>query len=245
MTEKPSVNRELLMILLVMFAAWTLNSAITPAIVSKLNFIQGSAWIIRVQMAIQSVIVFLLPSLFLDSYFSYERNRYITGLLSKPSLKVLLYSLFIMVLSVPVVSFISYISGEVLSAISSMDLFVRDREIKVLYDKLLLSQSAIGYAANVFVIGVIPAVCEELFFRGIIQNFLVRNINSKVFAIIISAMIFSIAHFQITEFLSRWVLGFIIGYAYYKSRSIIVPVSMHALNNIIAIILYSSGVDSF
>ena len=60
----------------------------------------------------------------------------------------------------------------------------------------------------------------------------------------ITAFVFSGIHMEYSGFLSRMALGWIIGYAFIISRNICIPITMHALNNILAIILMQNGMNS-
>ncbi len=80
-----------------------------------------------------------------------------------------------------------------------------------------------------------PAMFEELFFRGALQNLLVRWWKRPVVAIIFTSLVFSLIHMSIYLFLSRAALGFVLGYMYYKTGNIWVNIIAHFLNNAIAI----------
>lgn len=72
---------------------------------------------------------------------------------------------------------------------------------------------------NLLVFAVIPAVCEELFFRGLIQRQLGKIWKPWV-AIFITATLFSLIHFQFYGFFARLFLGMVLGYLYYRSGSL-------------------------
>jgi uncharacterized protein len=91
--------------------------------------------------------------------------------------------------------------------------------------------------AGVLVIGVIPAVGEELVFRGILQpkiHSLTRNVHTAVW---LTAAIFSFIHFQFYGFLPRLALGVVFGYLYVWSGSIFYPMLAHFTNNGFSVIL--------
>lgn len=80
-------------------------------------------------------------------------------------------------------------------------------------------------------VAIIPAMGEELLFRGSLQKLLYQksqNIHNSVF---ITAFIFSLMHFEITAFFYRFFLGVILGYTYFWSRTIVIPMIIHAFNN--------------
>ena len=81
-----------------------------------------------------------------------------------------------------------------------------------------------------------PALFEEVFFRGALQNLLERWWKAPLMAVIVTSLLFSFIHMSIYLFLSRAVLGFILGLMYQRSRNIWVNIAAHFLNNAIALI---------
>ncbi|MBC7775584.1 MAG: CPBP family intramembrane metalloprotease [Phycisphaerae bacterium] len=85
--------------------------------------------------------------------------------------------------------------------------------------------------ANIVIIALLPALGEELVFRGVIQQQLMRRIANPWVAILVSALVFSAAHFQFEGFLPRVLLGFLLGWLYWRTRNFWVPVVGHFFNN--------------
>lgn len=200
-------------------------------------------------ISVQSLLYFFVPSILIYRYCM-SGNKYSMGINVVCEWPKLVIYTVLLIVSIPFVSFISQITRDILSLSFFSDLnsevFLKDELLKKTYDKFLLDATLLQYMANIVVIGIIPAVSEEFFFRGIIQNVLCKHIKNGTVAVLFAAIIFSLAHFQISEFVSRTILGFIIGYAYLYSGSIWIPVLMHAVNNIIAVILYPlKDLDSF
>jgi hypothetical protein len=91
---------------------------------------------------------------------------------------------------------------------------------------------------NIFMIGLLPAVGEELLFRGIIQKLLKNITKNNHAAIWISAALFSALHMQFFGFLPRLLLGAMFGYFLVWGGSLWVPIIAHFVNNASAVILY-------
>ena len=81
-----------------------------------------------------------------------------------------------------------------------------------------------------------PALFEEIFFRGAVQNLLVRWWKKPLLAIIITSLMFSLIHMSVFLFLSRAVLGFVLGLMYERSKNLWVNIIAHFLNNTVAVI---------
>ena len=88
---------------------------------------------------------------------------------------------------------------------------------------------------NAIIIAFFPAVFEEMFFRGALQNTLHRWWKNDWAAIIVASIAFSIIHFSIYLFLSRFLLGMALGWLFFKSRNVWIGVFIHFVNNTIAL----------
>ncbi|MGB4845791.1 MAG: CPBP family intramembrane glutamic endopeptidase [Ferruginibacter sp.] len=81
-----------------------------------------------------------------------------------------------------------------------------------------------------------PALFEEVFFRGAVQNLLERWWKMPLLAIIVTSLLFSLIHMSVYLFLSRAVLGFVLGLMYQRSKNLWVNIIAHFLNNTVAVI---------
>lgn len=105
-------------------------------------------------------------------------------------------------------------------------------------EKMLNVDTIGGLLLNLLVIALIPAVGEELTFRGVLQQGLMRRVKSPHVAILLSAAIFSFIHFQFYGFLPRMFLGILLGYMFYITRSLWTSIAMHFVNNGTAVVVY-------
>jgi len=81
-----------------------------------------------------------------------------------------------------------------------------------------------------------PALFEEIFFRGALQNLLERWWKMPLLAILVTSLLFSLIHMSVYLFLSRAVLGFVLGLMYQRSKNLWVNIIAHFLNNTVAVI---------
>ena len=89
---------------------------------------------------------------------------------------------------------------------------------------------------SIFIVALLPAVIEEMVFRGVIQH----NFNKKyniVFSILVASLLFGIAHMNLSQFIFTFIFGIFLGYVYYDSKNIIVPILFHFTNNLLAVII--------
>lgn len=109
--------------------------------------------------------------------------------------------------------------------------FLRMEESATRLLEVIMTMSTPGeLLLNILVIGVAPAVGEELIFRGILQRRLQEKIN-PVIAVWVTAFIFSAIHLQFAGFLPRMLLGALLGYLFLWSRNLWVPIIAHFFFN--------------
>ncbi len=86
------------------------------------------------------------------------------------------------------------------------------------------------FIETLFVVAVVPAICEELMFRGYLLSAAEKKMNYRK-AILFVALVFGIYHMSIVQFFTTAFLGIIMGYVVHKSGSIIPSMIMHFVNN--------------
>ncbi len=114
---------------------------------------------------------------------------------------------------------------------------MKEEEMKVLTEKLLSMKTAADLAVNLLMIAVLPAIGEELFFRGGVQTAFWRWFKNHHVAIWVTAILFSTIHLQFYGFLPRMLLGAGFGYLYIWSRNIWVPILGHFINNGLVVVV--------
>ncbi|MBQ5856316.1 MAG: CPBP family intramembrane metalloprotease [Bacteroidales bacterium] len=95
-----------------------------------------------------------------------------------------------------------------------------------------------GLILNLFMIAGLAALGEELLFRSIIQTSLIKICKNAHIGILIASAIFSFIHFEFYGFVPRLILGMLLGYMFYFSGSIWIPMLMHFLNNGTVVLVY-------
>lgn len=101
---------------------------------------------------------------------------------------------------------------------------------------------------NLFVVGVLPAVGEELLFRGALQQTLIKHTKNIHFAVWLSAALFSFIHFQFFGFFPRMILGAIFGYLVVWGGSLWYSIWAHFINNgasvFLMYLIYKEKIDA-
>lgn len=105
------------------------------------------------------------------------------------------------------------------------------------YGNLLSASNIFEFILVVLVVAIVPAVTEETMFRGFVQRSFELKLRPYL-AIFITAIFFSGYHFNPYGFIPLFILGAYFGFAAYKSRTLVVPIVLHFLNNFSAVSIY-------
>ena len=121
-------------------------------------------------------------------------------------------------------------------ALSGIKKYVSDYEINIkqTVDNFLAVKTIGGFLFNLFLMAILPAFSEELFFRGAVQNILSEKF-SKHTAIWIAAVIFSLIHVEMSGFFPRMLIGAMFGYLLVWTKTLWLPVLAHFVNNAIGV----------
>lgn len=125
----------------------------------------------------------------------------------------------------------------VVNLISQILLYLFPQNMKVvegLNEVLKIDDSIL---LNLLVIAVMPAICEEIFFRGFVFSSFTQNKEKKaqIWGVIFSGILFGFMHIDFIRVIPTSILGIALGYSMYKSKSIFIPMIMHFLNNSVSV----------
>ena len=117
----------------------------------------------------------------------------------------------------------------------------------------LQTDQFVGILANLGLMALLPAVAEEMTFRGTLQQIMAKSHEPKVqvhTAIWVTAILFSAIHMQFLGFVPRMLMGAMFGYMFVWTGTLWIPILMHFVNNAIGITLYyilpeNSNADTF
>ena len=188
----------------------------------------------------QTIVLFGVTA-FVGVWFTEDRvNPFKQMLLNKGlSWKQGLIAFFFAVSALPIISLMAeWNQGmELPSFLASLEEIMRQMEesAKALTERFLNTSSVGMMFVNLFVMALLPAVCEEMMFRGWLQRVLGKSVNYHT-AIWVSAFVFSAIHFQFYGFIPRMLIGAALGYLYYYTGSLWAPIIAHFTNNAAAVI---------
>ncbi|HRQ21172.1 MAG TPA: CPBP family intramembrane metalloprotease [Ferruginibacter sp.] len=105
-----------------------------------------------------------------------------------------------------------------------------ERQVKVLANLTGWSE----FIMALIFMALLPALFEEMFFRGTMQTLFERWWGKPILAIVVTSLIFSLIHASVYLFLSRMILGVVLGLLFYKTRNLWVNTFVHFANNALA-----------
>ncbi len=92
------------------------------------------------------------------------------------------------------------------------------------------------FTLTIITYALLPAICEEILFRGVIFNALRHKMN-VIWSIILSALIFALIHFSIFQTIHQFVMGIVLAILCYYTGSIFYGMIYHFVNNFIIILI--------
>ena len=223
----------------VMFTLTVLVIALIPQgkLLSDINTLK---WV----QLLQTIALFLLPSLIL-AYLCAKAPWKWLQLDKKVDWRVLLGAIGIMLVALPAINLLSHWNQQMVlpSWLGGLEAWMKNKESEAEWLTLqFMSVTTVsGLLVNLFLMAVLPAVSEEVTFRGVLQRLITKPCSitsSSHLAIWITAIIFSAIHMQFYGFVPRMLMGALFGYMMVWTGSLWVPILMHFINNGMAVLLY-------
>lgn len=190
---------------------------------------------------VQSIGLFVIPPFILGWFFSGNSFRYLK-LERKVSWSTIIFTAVIMISAIPLINLTAYWNAQMSlpDFLGPVEEWMKQAEetAEELTKRFLQADDITDLFINIFVIAVIPAIGEELLFRGVIQRLFSEWTRSFHAGIWISAIIFSAMHLQFFGFLPRTLLGVLFGYMLVWSGKMWIPIAAHFVNNAVAVIVF-------
>lgn len=209
-----------------------LSEDVAPLSLEISEIVGSKLLILKLFLLVSSVVTFLLPSLVLQRI----ENRY----LYFPYSGWKDYKMYVLILSF-LISFVPVMSKvgewnmqmrlpESLAELESW-MQLKENQMSRQISVIAMDGSWSGLLMNTVVLAIVPAVCEEYFFRGSLQGIFFRWFSNAHVAIWLVAFIFSAIHVQFYGFFPRMILGVFFGYMLVWSGNIALPIFAHFVNN--------------
>jgi membrane protease YdiL (CAAX protease family) len=210
--KKPYISAPLL-VLFVIFAMQTSKRSLVN-LNSETNVFVAIGVIQLVVLALPSIVYYLLKGRKLDSPI-YLVSK------SGPNVTFLLFSALFFVCGTLLIKFFYFVNGGAVAAVTNY------------YSEFSGNASEFSHLEIILSLIIIPAICEEFLFRGIIFGEY-RKLGTAN-AIIISAVCFAMLHFSLQNFFVYLFSGLLFGFCTAMTKSIIPSIALHLLSNTLSI----------
>ena len=191
-------------------------------------------------LIVQDISLLVIPSIIILKLMKPESEAKLTGF-KIPQPKEILLVVILAFCLFPITSFTGQINSAMhlpdwLSGVEQWMIRQEDKSDNLI-ESLIAAKTLPVMILNLFLIAVLPAVGEELIFRGVFQKIFYNLFRSGHLAIWFSAILFSTLHFQFFGFIPRLILGLVFGYLFFWSGSLWMPVISHFVNNAFPVLL--------
>lgn len=203
----------------------------------------------QVFQAAASIVMFALPAAIFWRRTGYGIK---SGLrLSAPRWRPAAYAVIIMFAIQPFIQFIVMFTRDFLEYALSADSFAALKNMQAVRENAINAitggKSWGSFPVSIIVLGLIPALTEEFFFRGTLQRLLLRVTHRGYLAVLVTGIVFTTVHFDYFNFLGIFVCSVVLGYLYLYSSSLWVPVAFHFASNswniLMMYLMAASGYD--
>lgn len=201
------------------------NTTVSTAIINKFKWAQLTG----------SIISFIFPALFFGYYSSPKALPYIG--IQKSVTPVLFFASVALLFCIqPFIGWLGEINahtkfGSLQKTLEEMEA-VYNRALKVFLQMKTFKDLLI----NLFIMALLPAIGEELFFRGSLQKALLRMSQKPWLAILVSSLVFGLLHGTFFKLLPIFTLGLLLGTVYHVTRNLWYTITIHFINNAFAVL---------
>ena len=207
------------------------NAVVSTGLINKFKLAQLAG----------TIISFILPALLFGYYSSPKALPYIG--IQKVIAPVLIIASVLLLLCIQ--PFVGWL-GEMNAHTKFGSLQKSFEEMEALYNralKVFLQMNNFGdLLVNLFIMALLPAIAEELFFRGALQKTLLRMSQRPWLAILMSSVVFGLLHGTFFKLLPIFTLGLLLGTVYHVTRNLWYTITIHFLNNAFAVLsVYYAG----
>jgi hypothetical protein len=192
------------------------------------------AGFIRYMLAAQDISFFIVPGIVILAKFNPGHHGGILNI-RKVRMNEIILVIILAFCAFPLTSLAGELNSQMVlpERLSGVEHWMKDKEdyANHLMDLLMTPETMKGMWMNILIIACIPAVGEELIFRGVFQKIFQNLFRSGHVSVWVTSFIFSAIHFQFYGFLPRLILGLIFGYLFLWTGKLWLPVTAHFINN--------------
>ena len=193
---------------------------------------------LKFYQAIYSIGMFVIPPFIIAYLLSSHVRKYLEiDRLAKTSSFII--ASFLVLFSLPFINMLGELNSQIHfpEFLKGVEEWMRNSEehAALITQKFLKMDGLADLITNLVLVAVIPALGEELLFRGVLQKQLTKLTGSVHWGIFIAAFCFSALHVQFFGFFPRLFMGMMFGYLLVWTGSLWIPIGAHLLNNGLAV----------
>lgn len=207
---------------------------ITVSVVSTFTFLKFGCNFtpaVRIITVIQDLLMFIFPAV-ITALLITRQPAELLAVNKRPPFMPLLFGILALVFSIPAMNFLICLNE---SLPLPDDLAATLRAMEDNAAEMVIAMQGPHTVPNlimsILIVSIFAGLSEEILFRGAFQRIMVTGGVNAHAAIWISAIIFSAMHMQFFGFFPRMLLGALFGYTLWWTRSLWVPIILHAFNN--------------
>ncbi len=221
------------------FPIWIIMTGKSVFTMQKDMFDPANINAMKVIQVVSTIIIFFIPAVITARIISVKPFE-LLGFRKGVKFNRAFAAVLIMLCAIPLVGFLAEINKAIPITASMKKMFDAMESQYAEQVKLMATfKTPLDYIVALFIIALMPAIVEEVFFRGAMQSIIMRWFKTPWLVIFITGFIFSAIHFSWYGFIPRLGLGMILGYIFYYTGNLWYSIIAHFFNNALMIsILY-------
>ncbi len=230
--------------LALVFILYQFGGAILTLLIFGLDFEKADINAVRLLTMGGQILLILVPALLLSKFIYVD----VTSILRVrfPDKREIIVFIIGLIILTPLLQNYLYIQNYLIDKIAQSNQVIKsikniidqlDKLLESTYSNLIVAHSFFEGLFIILIVAVVPALCEEVFFRGFVQSSFEYKFK-PLLSSLLTAFFFGIYHFNPYGLIPLIALGTYFGFAAYMSNSIFVPMTLHFLNNFLAIIAF-------
>lgn len=192
----------------------------------------------------QTFCIFILPALLAARCWTPKPFAWLR-MTTLPDWRLICLIVAMMIIALPGINLLADLNTRVQlpASLASLEaqLKAMEESAQELMEMFLQVDSLWGMLGCLLLMALLPAIGEEMCFRGMCQGLLMRGTSRAKMAIWVTAIVFSAIHLQFYGFVPRLLLGALLGYLLFWTDSLWAPIVAHFTNNACAVVSYYVG----
>jgi uncharacterized protein len=194
-----------------------------------------NANLLRIMQFASTLIMMFLPAYFYAK-ICHKKPFVHLGMVKKPRVEQMVLVVLIMLACMPVIGALQEVIKFIPFSKETLATFQKAEDDYFKQILIIGRMNNFGeYILSIAMIALLPAIFEEVLFRGGMQNLLSRWTKMPILSICFTAAVFSLVHGSYIGFLPRFVLGFVLGWLFYRTDKLWLNILAHFVNNAVGV----------